>query len=128
MLMGVVILGSLVAGSLSYNPSRSFPPTTFSPLPSPTPNFRYFTTTSNYATTPFPLTFNPATKSGSVFWVDGSAWSADTFTTHVDTSIPGIDSCEGVVWRIEYDDAAGVHHVIEGVPEFPPGEGPEACP
>ena len=52
-----------------------------------------------------------------------SAWSGDTFTVHVDMANP-VDPCEGVIWRIEYDDAAGVHHVIEGVPQFPPGEGP----
>lgn len=54
----------------------------------------------------------------------GSAWSTDTFTTRVDMTIPGVDPCEGIVWRIEYDDAAGIHHVIEGMPQFPPGEGP----
>jgi len=53
-----------------------------------------------------------------------SAWSEDAFTTRVDMTIPGVDPCEGVIWRIEYDDAVGTHHVIEGVPEFPPGEGP----
>jgi len=58
----------------------------------------------------------------------GSAWSADTFITRVDMTIPGVDPCEGVLWRIEYDDSAGVHHVIEGVPQFPPGEGPPPCP
>ena len=51
------------------------------------------------------------------------AWSIDTFTTQVDMANP-VDPCEGIEWRIEYDDAAGVHHVIENVPEFPPGEGP----
>jgi len=53
-----------------------------------------------------------------------SAWSGDTFTVRVDMMLPGVDPCEGVFWRIEYDDAAGSHHVIEDVPEFPPGEGP----
>ena len=57
----------------------------------------------------------------------GSAWSVDTFTTHVDMANP-LDPCEEVFWRIEYDDAAGVHHVVENVPEFPPGEGPPQCP
>jgi len=57
-----------------------------------------------------------------------SAWSADTFTTRVDMTIPGVDPCEGVIWRIEYDDAYGTHHVIEDVPQFPPGEGPPPCP
>lgn len=57
----------------------------------------------------------------------GSAWSTDTFETWVDMSNPG-DPCDEVFWRIEYDDAAGVHHVVENVPEFPPGEGPAPCP
>ena len=57
--------------------------------------------------------------------VGGSAWSEDTFSIRVDSGQKQ-DPCEGVVWRIEYDDAAGVHHVIEHVPQFPPGEGP--CP
>jgi uncharacterized repeat protein (TIGR01451 family) len=57
----------------------------------------------------------------------GSAWSVDTFTTHVDMANL-VDPCEEVFWRIEYDDAAGVHHVVENVPEFPPGEGPPQCP
>jgi hypothetical protein len=47
-----------------------------------------------------------------------SAWSIDTFTTRVDMSSP-IDPSEGIFWLIEYDDAAGVHHV-EIVPEFKP--------
>jgi hypothetical protein len=57
----------------------------------------------------------------------GSAWSIDTYTTEVDMADPG-DPCEECFWRIEYDDGAGFHHVIEGVPEFPPGEGPPPCP
>ncbi len=57
----------------------------------------------------------------------GSAWSVDTFTTRVDLTNP-VDPCEGVFWRIGYDDANGVHHVIENVPEFPPGEGPCSPP
>lgn len=57
----------------------------------------------------------------------GSTWSTDTFSTRVDMANPG-DPCEEVFWRIEYDDGAGVHHVIENVPEFPPGEGPPPCP
>jgi len=58
----------------------------------------------------------------------GSAWSVDTFTVEVDLTVPGVDPCEEVFWRIEYDDAAGVHHVVENVPQFPPGEGPSPCP
>lgn len=57
----------------------------------------------------------------------GSAWSSDTFTTHVDMANP-VDPCDECFWTIEYDDAAGVHHVVENVPEFPPGEGPPSCP
>jgi hypothetical protein len=52
-----------------------------------------------------------------------SAWSIDTFTLNVDLSNPQ-DPCEGLFWRIEYDDEFGNHHIIENVPEFPPGEGP----
>jgi PKD repeat protein len=47
-----------------------------------------------------------------------SAWSQDTFRIRTDMANP-VDPNEGVVWRIEYDDEDGVHHVIEGVPEFP---------
>lgn len=53
----------------------------------------------------------------------GSAWSKDTFTVRVDMANP-VAPCEGVFWRIEYDDAEGVPHVVENVPQFPPGEGP----
>ncbi len=55
-----------------------------------------------------------------------SAWSTapdPSFTTRVNMAQPA-DPCEGVFWHIEYDDACGVHHVVENVPEFPPGEGP----
>jgi hypothetical protein len=55
--------------------------------------------------------------------VGGSAWSADTFTTVVNMASP-VDVCDQVYWRFEYDDAKGIHHVVESVPEFPPGEGP----
>jgi hypothetical protein len=55
----------------------------------------------------------------------GSAWSADTFTIRVDSG-QGQDPCAGLTWRIEYDDATGMHHAIENVPQFPSGEGP--CP
>lgn len=53
----------------------------------------------------------------------GSAWSVDTFTTRVDMDNPG-DPCDGIFWRIEYEDAGGGNNVIDNVPEFPPGEGP----
>ena len=53
-----------------------------------------------------------------------SAWSKDTFTTRVDMDHK-VDPCKGgLVWRIEYDDAAGVHRVRDSVPQFPPGECP----
>ena len=48
----------------------------------------------------------------------GSAWSTgDTFTLEVDMSNPQNPN-EGIKWRVEYDDTAGVHHVVENVPEF----------
>ena len=52
----------------------------------------------------------------------GSAWSeGDTFTLQVDMNNPQNPN-EGIEWRVEYDDTAGVHHVVENVPEFcPPG-------
>jgi hypothetical protein len=54
-----------------------------------------------------------------------SAWSTDTFTIRVDTT-GSVDLCGEIYWRAEYDDAAGVHHVLESVPGHPPGEG--LCP
>jgi len=48
---------------------------------------------------------------------------AECLAWSVDMTQP-VDPCEGVFWRIEYDDTAGVHRVIENVPQFPPGEGP----
>jgi PKD repeat protein len=54
----------------------------------------------------------------------GSAWSGDAFTIWVDTDVTGVDPCEGIFWRVEYDDVTGAHHVVENVPEFPTGEGP----
>jgi hypothetical protein len=47
-----------------------------------------------------------------------SAWSTDTFKLQVDLNIP-TDPNEGIVWRIEYHDRQGNHHVIEDVPQFP---------
>jgi hypothetical protein len=52
-----------------------------------------------------------------------SAWSTDTFKLQVDMSEPQ-DPNEGIVWRIEYDDSEGNHHVIENVPQFPE---PDSC-
>ncbi|KAF5433260.1 PKD repeat-containing protein, partial [Candidatus Methanophagaceae archaeon] len=47
----------------------------------------------------------------------GSAWSSDTFEVRVDMTNPQ-DPNKGIVWRVEYDDAAGVHHVVDDVPIF----------
>ena len=82
----------------------------------------------------FNVTANITSAPANVTIVDGEVavgdipagsldWSSDTFTLEVDMSNPQ-DPCEGIFWRIEYDDAFGVHHIIENVPEFPPGEGP----
>ena len=46
-----------------------------------------------------------------------SAWSSDFFNLEVDMTNPQ-DPNEGIKWTVEYDDAAGIHHVVEGVPEF----------
>jgi hypothetical protein len=45
------------------------------------------------------------------------AWSEDFFELEIDTTNPQ-DPDEGILWQVEYDDAAGVHHVIEDLPEF----------
>ncbi|HIE31859.1 MAG TPA: PKD domain-containing protein [Methanosarcinales archaeon] len=45
------------------------------------------------------------------------AWSQDFFKLEVDMTNPQ-DPTEGVEWRVEYDDAAGVHHIVENVPQF----------
>ena len=45
-----------------------------------------------------------------------SAWSTDTFWIKTDMSKPSNPKL-GIVWKIEYDDSAGVHHVIENVPQ-----------
>jgi hypothetical protein len=47
----------------------------------------------------------------------GSAWSQDFFKLEVDMTNPQ-DPNEGIKWTVEYDDAAGNHHVILDVPEF----------
>ena len=46
-----------------------------------------------------------------------SAWSSDTFELRFNMRNPQ-DEDKGIVWRVEYDDAAGNHHVIENVPIF----------
>ena len=47
----------------------------------------------------------------------GGAWSQDTFELRVDMTNPQ-DPDLGILWRVEYDDASGVHHVIENVSQF----------
>ena len=47
------------------------------------------------------------------------AWSSDFFKLEVDMTNPQ-DPNEGIEWTVEYDDAAGNHHVIVDVPEFCP--------
>ena len=57
----------------------------------------------------------------------GSAWSKDFFLLEVDMTNPqGPD--KGICWRVEYDDAAGVHHVIENVPKFCGENCSDICP
>lgn len=59
----------------------------------------------------------------------GSAWSTDTFTVKVDLAYtPAPDPCDEIFWDVEYNDSLGKHHLLEDVPEFPPGEGPATCP
>ncbi|HIE31860.1 MAG TPA: DUF11 domain-containing protein, partial [Methanosarcinales archaeon] len=47
----------------------------------------------------------------------GRVWSTDSFTMQVDMSNPQ-DPDESITWRVEYDDSAGVHHIVENVPQF----------
>ena len=47
----------------------------------------------------------------------GGAWSSDFFELETDITNPQ-DPNEGIEWTVEYDDAAGDHHVIENVPQF----------
>jgi len=57
----------------------------------------------------------------------GSAWSKDFFELEVDMTNPqGPD--KGICWRVEYDDAAGVHHVVENVPKFCGENCSDICP
>ena len=57
----------------------------------------------------------------------GSAWSKDFFLLEVDMTNPqGPD--KGICWRVEYDDAAGVHHVIKNVPKFCGENCSDICP
>ena len=45
------------------------------------------------------------------------AWSSDFFELEVNMTDPQ-DPNEGIEWTVEYDDEAGVHHVVVNVPEF----------
>lgn len=57
----------------------------------------------------------------------GSAWSTDTFELRVDMTNPQ-DPNKGICWRVEYDDAAGVHHVIDNVAKYCGEECSDICP
>ena len=57
----------------------------------------------------------------------GSAWSSDTFELRVDMTNPqGPD--KGICYRVEYDDAAGVHHTIEDIAKYCGEECSAICP
>ncbi|MBN1417659.1 MAG: PKD domain-containing protein [Planctomycetes bacterium] len=54
-------------------------------------------------------------------------FSLDSFTIRI-TMVPPPPRNQGILYRVEYDDARGVHHVVEDVPKFC-GEDPSAiCP
>lgn len=56
--------------------------------------------------------------------VGGSgSWSDVPFTVVIDMDPPPPPEL-GITWRVEYDDANGVHHVIENVPQHCPGHIP----
>jgi hypothetical protein len=57
----------------------------------------------------------------------GSAWSSDTFELRVDMTNPQ-DPNKGICYRVEYDDAAGVHHTIEDVAKFCGEDCSDICP
>ena len=57
----------------------------------------------------------------------GSAWSSDIFELRVDMTNPQ-DPNKGICWRVEYDDAAGVHHVIEDVAMYCGDGCSDICP
>jgi len=57
----------------------------------------------------------------------GSAWSTDTFELRVDMTNPQ-DPNKGICYRVEYDDAAGVHHTIEDVAKYCGEECSAICP
>ena len=45
-----------------------------------------------------------------------SAWSSDDFALSTDMSNPS-DPRLKIVWKVEYDDASGVHYVVENIPQ-----------
>jgi hypothetical protein len=49
--------------------------------------------------------------------VSGSAWSVDGFVLTLDMTNPQ-DPSPGIVWRVEYNDGVGCHHVMGNVPRF----------
>ena len=55
------------------------------------------------------------------------AWSQDFFVLETDMTNPQ-DPNKGICWRVEYDDASGVHHVIEDVPKFCGERCSDICP
>jgi len=55
------------------------------------------------------------------------AWSQDFFMLEVDMTNPQ-DPNKGICWRVEYDDAAGVHHVIEDVAKYCGEKCSDICP
>jgi hypothetical protein len=55
--------------------------------------------------------------------VGGGAWSLDAFGLELDMTNPQ-DPCEGILWRIDYQDSGGNPFTIENVTQFPPGLGP----
>jgi hypothetical protein len=76
-----------------------------------------------------PIPPNVTVHDGVVFLGDiddgDSKWSSDDFdlTTDLNNMQP---PCDGIMWKVEYDDTNGYHHVEELIPEFAPGYGP--CP
>lgn len=51
--------------------------------------------------------------------VGESVWSADDYAISINMDDPPPEN-QGVSWRVEYDDANGIHHVINNVPTFCP--------
>jgi len=74
---------------------------------------------------------NVEVKDGVVAFGDipagGSAWSKDFFELVTDMGNPQ-DPNLGILWQVEYDDAAGVHHVVPNVPKFRGEDPAKICP